>query len=206
MEGRRLLTARFLCSVTAVRSSMVQVPPAPCAPVQVELLRAVLSKLPSGALVSADQLRSLMGVHARDLCGVPLKQVGGSWEIALKNVLGDPQRKRGQSRRNQGDRDRYMVPAASEIQWMDPRPPPPLSTSCLGELVDGSTTWLTNDPSACDELVAQCGFEQATHIGLDTEWTPTMVRGQQPAIAMLQLATREHCVLVRVGQMPRSRT
>lgn len=181
----------------------------PVAPSQAELLRAVISKLPPGALVTTDQLRSLMGIHSRDLCGVPLKEVGGSWNLALQDVLGKPESRERNERRGSGRSSSggklisYIVPAESAVQWTDPRPPPELSTRCLGEVVEGSVTWLTNDPAACDELVQQCGFETASHVGLDTEWTPTMVRGQRTEIAMLQLATREQCLLVRVGQMPR---
>lgn len=194
MRGRGRL-ARLLCSVAVPSRSALN---PPCAPSQAELLRAVLSKLPEGALVSTQQLRSLMGVHALDLCGVPLKQVGGSWALALTNVLGKPEHPgRGRS----GD-SQYIVPPDPELQWTDPRPPPAMLTQYLGELVDGSTTWMTNDPDACDELVEQCGFQTASHIGLDTEWTPTMVRGQRMHVSMMQLATREHCLLLRVGQMP----
>ena len=201
MRGRSLTAARLrlLCSVAVpVRCSLTP----PCAPIQTDLLRAVLSKLPPGAIVSADQLRSLMGVHSRDLCGVPLKQVGGSWTTALKSVLGKPEVRERRPQGSSSSSPQFVVPPEPELQWMDPRPPPEPSTRCLGELVVGSTTWLTNEPAACDELVAECGFESARHIGLDAEWTPTMVRGQIAEIAMLQLATREHCLLVRVGQMP----
>ena len=203
----RRLRGLCLCTVTLPSARSISGPPV--ASSQAELLRAVISKLPPGALVTADQLRSLMGIHSRDLCGVPLKEVGGSWNLALQDVLGKPESRerdgrRGSGRSNSGGKlISYIVPAESAVQWTDPRPPPELSTRCLGEVVEGSVTWLTNDPAACDELVQQCGFETASHVGLDTEWTPTMVRGQRTEIAMLQLATRERCLLVRVGQMPR---
>ena len=144
-----------------------------------------------------------MGVHARDLCGVPYKQVGGSFQVAVESVLGSPQRgsEAGSNSKGRRSRPKWEVPK-SGVPWTDPRPPPALSTTCLGEIVGGSTTWVSNDPAAIDDLVEQCGFEAASHLGLDAEWTPTMVRGQQPSIAMLQLATRESCLLVRVGQMP----
>jgi len=197
---------RLLCAASA--SSTVRAMTSPCPPNQAALLLAVLSKLPPGALVNADQLRSLMGVHSRDLCGVPLKQVGGSWSMALKNVLGEPVSSESRSHRPGHRSSRgfkpgrhYLVPANAELQWQDPRPAPEKSTQCLGQLVDGSTTWVTNDPHACDQLVVECQFDSAPHIGLDIEWTPTMVRGQHAAIALLQLATRERCLIVRVGQM-----
>ena len=69
------------------------------------------------------------------------------------------------------------------------------------ELLPGSTTYLTNEPDACDDLLRECNFESAGHLGLDLEWTPTMVRGQQLAVSLLQLATRDHCLLIRVGEM-----
>ena len=206
---RRMRRLRPLCLCTVTLPSARSISGPPVASSQAELLRAVISKLPPGALVTADQLRSLMGIHSRDLCGVPLKEVGGSWNLALQDVLGKPESRerdgrRGSGRSNSGGKlISYIVPAESAVQWTDPRPPPELSTRCLGEVVEGSVTWLTNDPAACDELVQQCGFETASHVGLDTEWTPTMVRGQRTEIAMLQLATRERCLLVRVGQMPR---
>ena len=168
----------------------------PCAPVHADVLRAVLSKLPPGALVTADQLRSVMGLWSRDLCGLPLKELGGSWERALHITLGSSTT---QTRQDGSTRQVYALPPTS--RWRDPRPAPAPSTRCLGALVEGSTTWLTNDPEACDDLIGECGFESAEVLGFDLEWTPAMVRGQAVSIALLQLATREHCLLLRVGEM-----
>ena len=175
----------------------------PCAPTQLELMNAVLSKVPPGSLISADQLRSMMGLYAQDMCGSPLRAVGGSFDIALDAIVGGPakvERPRQQGKRKpRSSSVKYLVPAT---QWVDPRPPPALQTVCLGEIIEGSTTWLTNDAMACDELVAEHFCSGASqHVGLDCEWTPMMVRGQQQNVALVQLATRQHCVLLRVGQM-----
>ena len=135
-----------------------------------------------------------MGVWSVDLCGLPLKELSGSWDLALRDVLGSTiVRQDGQRR------PRYIVPATPP--WNDERPPPAPSTVCMGELVPGSTTWLTNDASACETLIDECGFETATALGFDTEWTPTMVRGQMAQISLMQIATREHCLLLRIGEM-----
>ena len=67
----------------------------------------------------------------------------------------------------------------------------------------GATTWLTNEPQRVDELLRSSGLLEAAAIGFDLEWTPTLVRGQQLQLGMLQLATREVCLLVRIGQMAR---
>ena len=186
----------------------------PCAATQASVLKAVLSKLPPGAAVSSDQLRSLCGVWARDLCGQPFKLLSGSWELALQDAFAEqppppppppPPSRNGRrgSRRSSTSAPpapgKFIVPATP--LWVDPRPLPELSTHCLGELVEGSTTWLTNDAQRADELLVEFGFDTCAHIGLDLEWTPTMVRGQLAQVSMMQIATREHCLLLRVGQM-----
>lgn len=152
------------------------------------LLEAVLSRLPSGAPVSHSQLRSMAGLLANDLCGCALKQLPGSFDRSVATLLGDEQPLR--------------VPERAP-GWVAPAPPPVVrSTTCIGEIA-GATTWLTNDPTRVDELVAECGFASADALGFDLEWTPTMVRGQVSPTALLQLATREHCLLVRINQMAR---
>ena len=170
-------------------------------PVQAELLRAVLTKIPPGSLVTADQLRSIMGIWSTDLCGMPLKELSGSWDVALLETLGTARAANAKPSRNgKPQLPRFIVPA--ELQtWTDPRPPPLPSTTRFDELLPGSTTYLTNEPDACDDLLRECNFESAGHLGLDLEWTPTMVRGQQLAVSLLQLATRDHCLLIRVGEM-----
>ena len=195
--GGRIISALALSRIFPTSAAVVG---SPCAPQQAELLRAILSKLPPNALVTDDQLRSMMGVWSVDLCGLPLKQLSGSWGLALKEVLG-PSRNTDVRGPNNGrpPRERYIVPASPT--WSDPRPPPQPSTRCLGDLIPGSTTWLTNDADACDDLLDQCDFESAPALGFDLEWTPTMVVGQRAEMALLQLATREHCLLLRVGQM-----
>ena len=185
---RSLPYARMLLVHTVAALQRGWVPP-PCTASESALLKAVLAKLPPGARVSADQLRSMMGVYSKDLCGLPLKQVGGSWSIALREVFGS------------GASEPFLVPEGA--QWLDQRPPPPRETRCLGEVVAGSTTWVTNDPTAADEVLHECKFADATHLGLDCEWTPTMVKGQAARLSMLQLASADACLLLRVGQMPR---
>ena len=224
MSPRGLVVAFALCrcaSASALR------PPPPCAATQHAVLQAVVSKLPPGTFVTSDQLRSMCGLWARELSGEPLKQLSGSWELAVADVfsaaadaqtpllpvsLPPPQpaargrrRRRGRSSSSRSINERPPPPGALVVPsapiWEDPRPPPALETTCLGELVEGSTTWLTNDCAACEELLEECGFDEATHVGLDLEWTPTMVRGQHTQVALLQIATRRHCILLRVGQM-----
>ena len=193
----RRLVATIAANAIA-SSSAATVPP--CAPVKADLLRAVLSKLPPNACASADQLQSVMGIWAVDLCGAPLKQLSGSIEGALEAVLGAPLEPDQKRRPNQKpDRPMYRLPAVAP--WIDPRAPPLPSTRCLHELIEGSTTWVTNEAGACDELLAEHGFLSAPHVGLDLEWTPTMVRGQRPVVSMLQLATRESCLLLRIEEM-----
>lgn len=201
-------------------------PPPPCAPTQDAVLRAVVAKLPPGIFVTSDQLRSLCGIWAKELCGEPLKQLSGSWDLAVADVfaaandaqensppassvalpLPEPAARGGRRGRRSRSRERRPPPPGALIVpsaavWEDPRPPPQLATTCLGELVEGATTWLTNDAAACEALLDECGFAEATHVGLDLEWTPTMVRGQYAQVALLQIATRRHCILLRVGQM-----
>lgn len=165
----------------------------PCAPTHAELLRAVLSKLPTGVAVTQAQLKTMMGVHAVDLCGRPLKEVSaaspGGWARALEAELGV----------GEGPGALPVPPP----RWVDPRPPPPPLTRCLGTSfpLPACTTWVTNEPGAADDLVGRCGFEAAPHLGLDLEWTPTLVKGQPTAVGLLQLASRSHCLLVRVGEM-----
>ena len=121
--------------------------PAPCSD-SASLLHAVVSKLPSGAIVSADQLRSLMGLHSRDLTGLPLKEVPGSFEVSMRDTLGCSTR----------PDDKLVVPE-DLVPWIDPRPPAALRTSCLAALVPNTTTWITNDPERCDDLVAELELE-----------------------------------------------
>jgi hypothetical protein len=155
-----------------------------------------------------------MSIWSPDLCGCTLDNLEGELHSSLEAVLGAPVDSeaagapvRGRSRRRRRTAPRlvrspqYVVP--KENAWIDPRPRPPLTTRNLGQLVEGSTTYMTNDPSAIDQLCDTCGFAAAAHIGLDTEWTPTFVRGQVARVAMLQLATHDHCLLLRVSQMPR---
>ena len=65
--------------------------------------------------------------------------------------------------------------------------------------MDGCTVFLSNDPAACDTLIEQFGWLSAAHVGFDLEWTPTMVRGQETEVSLLQLATADQCLLVRIG-------
>lgn len=39
---------------------------------------------------------------------------------------------------------------------------------------------------------------------MDVEWTPTVIKGQRADVSLLQMATREHCLLLRVGEMRQS--
>ena len=70
----------------------------------------------------------------------------------------------------------------------------------------GALAWVSNDAERVDALVDECGFASAPFVGLDVEWTPSFVRGQAERPALLQLATRQRCVLVRINQMGRVRT
>ena len=177
------LTARPLAARTA-RPLCAAEPDDP----HIALLEAVISRLPSGAPVSRGQLRSMCGLLANDQCGCSLKQLPGSYDRSVAALLGA-----GETLR---------VPERAP-GWVAPAPPPVVrGTTCLGEIA-GATTWLTNDPARVDELVAECGFLRADALGFDLEWTPTMVKGQVSPTALLQLATREHCLLVRVNQLPR---
>ena len=101
---------------------------------------------PDALGLSSSQLRSLMGVWSVDLTGLPLKELGGSWELAVVEVLGPP---------THGAK--FTVPA--KPTWRDRRPPPPPSTRCLGELVAGSTTWVTNEAERCDALLVELGSD-----------------------------------------------
>lgn len=214
-----LLAAHSPAASFCVSRGQAALPTPPCAATQAALLRAVVSKLPPGTYVTPDQLRSLCGLWAYELCGLPLKQLSGSWDLAISELFppnsvdavplppAPPQPPRKGRSRRQRQRRRDRPPPAGAVVvpdtalWQDPRPPPELSTVCLGPLIEGATTWLTNDPSECERLLEEHGFAQATHLGLDLEWTPTMVRGQHSQLAMLQIATRQHCILLRVGQM-----
>ena len=173
---------------TPVRGSLAK-PAAPPDP-HLRLLRAVLSRLPPGAEVSRYQLRSMMGLLSSDLCGCSLNELPGSFDAAV-HLLMDAD----------GGTGPLQVPQQA-AEWAGPAPPPMPSTRCLGE-VAGATTWLSNEPERVDELVRACGLLDAPAVGFDLEWTPTMVRGQKRRLGLLQLATREHCVVVRVGQMAR---
>ena len=171
------------------RATMCSAPAPPCTDCR-SLLRAVVSKLPPGAVVSVDQLSSLCGVYSRDLTGLAFKEVPGSFEASVRILLGPS-----------GREDRKLTLPAEPIMWEDPRPPAAPSTRCLGDIISNTTSWLTNEPEGCDSLIGELGFETAPFIGLDCEWTPRMVRGQQRELGLLQLATRDKCMLVRVGQM-----
>ena len=162
---------------------------------QTALLRAAASKLPPGATVTRSQLQSVMGLYARDLCGASLSDVPGSFEAALECVF-------GLSQADSLATDPLRLPS-TPVTWHDCRPPPPPSTRDLGELFPGTSTWLTNEPERCDAFVRDFGMESAPHIGLDAEWTPCRVQGQQSKVELLQLATPTHCLLVRVCQMER---
>ena len=161
----------------------------PLPPSQAPLMRAVLSLLPAGAPVSRMQLRSLMGVYAPDLCGCTYKEVGGSFNGAVRELL-----VAGAS----GDGDELYVPEPAPT-WADPRPVPPAHTEEFE--VAGALAWVSNDAERVDALVDECGFAAAPFVGLDVEWTPSFVRGQAERPALLQLATRQRCVLVRINQM-----
>ncbi len=163
--------------------------PPPVAPNVAALLTAVISLLPVGARVSDSQLRSFTGLYSQDLCGRPLKQVGGSWSRAVRELLGEAVEPEGL----------FTIPPS---EWIDPRPPPPLETRCLGELAKrGTQTWVTNDPAACDDLLKTLGLAAVPYVGLDLEWAPTMVRGQQARVSLLQLATPARCLILRAGQL-----
>ena len=157
----------------------------------IRLLKVVLSRLPPGATVSRDQLRSLMGLSSNDLCGCSLKELPGSFDTAVRTLM-DADGRRAES---------LHVPQTAG-EWAVPAAPPTPSTLCLGA-VAGATTWLSNEPQRVDELLRSSGLLEAPAVGFDLEWTPTMVRGQQLRLGMLQLATREYCLLVRIGQMAR---
>ena len=135
------------------------------------------------------QLRSLMGVYAPDLCGCTYKEVGGSFNGAVRELL-----VAGAS----GDGDELYVPEPAPT-WADPRPVPPAHTEEFE--VAGALAWVSNDAERVDALVDECGFAAAPFVGLDVEWTPSFVRGQAERPALLQLATRQRCVLVRINQM-----
>ena len=193
--------------IRSLARSVSPIPP-PCDATQLALLTAVVSsQLPAGSLASSDQLRSLCGVWSRDLCGLPLQKLSGSWDVALKALFGSPYelpqqtRRKNQLGKSRAEYQQILYRTPDRPQWVDPRPPPEPLTLCLGELVSGSMTWVTNDAMACDELIDELGLAKSSHLGLDLEWTPTMVRGQEPRASMLQLATRERCLLIRIGQM-----
>lgn len=93
------------------------------------LLLAVLSLLPPSTPISLSQLKTLMGLYSRDLCGVPFRQVPGSFEQTLPSLLSPPTA-RG---------DAWITPPIP-IQWEDPRPPPPLSTRLIDQVIPGSIT------------------------------------------------------------------
>ena len=158
---------------------------------QLRLLKAVLSRLPPGADVSRDQLRSMMGLLSSDLCGLPLKQVPGSFDAAVRVLMDADWRT-----------EALQVPMDVAAWLREPAAPPVPSTQRIGE-VAGATTWLSNEPERVDELVVATGLMDEPAIGFDLEWTPTMVRGQEVRLALLQVATRRQCLLVRIGQMSR---
>ena len=97
-----------------------------------------------------------------------------------------------------GDGDELYVPEPAPT-WADPRPVPPAHTEEFE--VAGALAWVSNDAERVDALVDECGFAAAPFVGLDVEWTPSFVRGQAERPALLQLATRQRCVLVRINQM-----
>lgn len=138
-------------------------PPPPCRPDYEALLKAVVSKLQPGLEVNDMQLRQLMGLYSRDLTGYPFKKIAGAPGRAMLNVFG------------RMFEDYYYVPDDAATLWNDTRPPPDVFTCRVGTLVKDSVTWLSNDPIAVDKLLLELGFFNATHIGLDTEWTPTVV-------------------------------
>ncbi|KAL1507968.1 hypothetical protein AB1Y20_007572 [Prymnesium parvum] len=162
--------------------------PAPCAD-QESLLRAVVSKIPPSSRVSISQLRSLMGIYAKDLCGTPMQHVPGSLELSMQSLL-----------RPTAHPEQWVTPE-DPVEWHDPRPPAEQFTRCLNGLIPNTTTWISNEPEQCDALVEALGLDCSPHIGFDTEWTPVMVRGQKPQLELMQLATSSSCLLVRVGQM-----
>ena len=173
----------------ALAVSPASAPPA-VAPDQKSLLRAVVSLLPPGASASQSQLRQLCALHAPDLCGQSSRSLAGSWMRALTSVLGQP-----------APDGTFTLPEGA-AGWVDPRPPPRLETRRLAPalLVDSMSdveTWLTNDDDEADRLVRDC-FERAPYVGLDLEWAPTLVRGQRARVALLQLATDSHCLLLRL--------
>ena len=87
------------------------------------------------------------------------------------------------------------------VGWRMACAPRVLLTLLAVRTASGYDWCYADEPDACDDLLRECNFESADHLGLDLEWTPTMVRGQQLAVSLLQLATRDHCLLIRVGEM-----
>jgi len=155
----------------------------------IRLLKVVLSRLPPGAEVSRGQLRSMMGLSSNEVWGCSLKALPGSFDAAVHTLM------------DADGRGALHVPQTAG-EWATAAPPPTPSTLWVGE-VAGAKTWLTNEPDRVDELLRLSGLAEAPAVGFDLEWTPTMVRGQQLRIGLLQLATRECCLLVRIGQMAR---
>mmetsp|Transcript_40592 Transcript_40592/g.71419 ORF Transcript_40592/g.71419 Transcript_40592/m.71419 type:complete len:477 (-) Transcript_40592:137-1567(-) len=165
-------------------------PPPPVPRDYEALLKAVVSQLRPDSQVTEDQLHMLMGLYSRDLTGHPFKEVSGDPGRALLNVFG----KMAQ--------EFYIVPENPQSLWSDTRPPPDVFTCRLGQLgVKEAVTWLSNDPVGVDKLLLELGFLNETHIGIDTEWTPTVVRGRRQKLSLLQLATDKSCLIIRVGQM-----
>ena len=104
-----LLTARRLLLVRAA-------PPLCSAELDdphIELLEAVLSRLPSGAPVLRSQLRSMCGLLANDLCGCALKQLPGSFDRSVVTLLGEqPLRADGGAQPEQPEEAEVGAPGA----------------------------------------------------------------------------------------------